>query len=346
MDLARVGSQLEKLGAPKYRLDQVRQAVFTDAVENYDEIAVLPAALRKGLTESAPILSATPSMVQVSRDARAHKALMTLHDGKVVETVLLRPSQTRWTTCISSQVGCAIACTFCATGLMGLARNLTAEEIVDQVLFWRQYMRKQGLEGRIDNVVYMGMGEPFANYDEVADSLRRLTDQKQFGIGARHISVSTAGLAQQMERFAVDFPQINLALSLHAADDTLRTKLVPLNKAYPLARLAEALRKYLSLTPRKVFLEYVMLQGENDSPQDAKNLLAWAKSIGRLELLHANLIVFNKTDTPHEATAEDDARQFQDYLLAGGLHATVRQNLGRDIQGACGQLIVEEQKKK
>jgi adenine C2-methylase RlmN of 23S rRNA A2503 and tRNA A37 len=172
-----------------------------------------------------------------------------------------------------------------------------------------------------------------------------LMDQKRFGIGARHISVSTSGLAPQIERFGEDFPQINLALSLHAADDALRTKLVPVNKAYPLKVLSSALKKYLSLTPRKVFLEYVMLRGENDRDVDAENLIAFCRELGHRELIHVNLIVYNETDTPHKATAEESARAFQQLLIAAGVHSTVRQNLGRDIQGACGQLIVAESAK-
>jgi adenine C2-methylase RlmN of 23S rRNA A2503 and tRNA A37 len=342
MRLSRVSEALKELRAPGFRLEQVRKAVFGESAASYDDIVVLPAALRHELAQAAPILSARRRRVDVSRDRRAHKALLTLGDGKVVETVLLRPSESRWTTCISSQVGCAIGCTFCATGLMGLSRSLTPEEITDQVLFWRQYMREEGLSGRLDNVVYMGMGEPFAAYDSVAESLRVLMDQKQFGIGARHISVSTSGLIPGIERFGSDFPQVNLALSLHAAEDALRTKLVPVNKAYPLAALAQAIGKYLRLTRRKVFLEYVLLRGENDRPGDAKLLIEWVKSAGPLELLHVNLIIFNQTDTPHQATDEDNARRFQDMVLAAGIKATVRQNLGRDIQGACGQLIVEE----
>jgi 23S rRNA (adenine(2503)-C(2))-methyltransferase len=342
VDLARVEQALAALSAPRFRLDQVRQAVFGGAAASYDEIGVLPAALRQGLSASAPLMSAKPVKVEVSGDGRAHKALLELSDGKIVETVLLRPSPTRWTTCISSQVGCAIGCTFCATGLMGLSRSLTPEEITDQVLFWRQYMKAKGIEGRLDNVVYMGMGEPFACYDQVAESLKRLMDQKQFGIGARHIAVSTSGLAPQIERFGKDFPQVNLALSLHSADEKLRTKLVPVNKAFGLKKLSDALGKYLSETNRKVFLEYVLLKGENDSSSAAGQLVDWIKGIGPLELLHVNLIVFNQTDTPHQPSSEDDARRFQKILLDAGIKATVRQNLGRDIQGACGQLIVAE----
>ena len=344
MDLRRTGEALKELGAPAFRLDQLRRAVFGSAAASYDEIAVLPAVLRGELASRSPILCLSERRVEVSGDGRARKALLALADGRVVETVLLRPSASRWTACISVQVGCAIGCTFCATGLMGFVEDLAPEQITDQVLFWRQYMRREGLEGRLDNVVYMGMGEPFANYDAVAESLRTLMDQKQFGIGARHISVSTSGLAPQMERFGRDFPQVNLALSLHAAEDGLRTRLVPLNKAYPLARLAAALREYLKGTRRKVFLEYVLLKGENDGPEDADRLIAFVKGAGPSELLHVNLIVFNQTDTPHQPSSEADARRFQARLRAAGLKATVRQNLGRDIQGACGQLITAEEK--
>lgn len=344
MRLSAVASALEAAGAPRYRLEQVRSAVFKDSAASYEAMTVLPPDLRKTLAASAPLLSLKEKFVDVSRDERAHKALLELSDGKTIETVLLRPSQTRWTTCISCQVGCAVGCTFCATGLMGLARNLTAEEITDQVLFWRQYMRRRRLPGRLDNVVYMGMGEPFACYDTVAESLKVLMDQQLFGIGARHISVSTSGLAPQIERFGKDFPQVNLALSLHSADDELRTKLVPVNKAFPLARLAAALRTYLSETNRKVFLEYVLLAGENDRPVDARALIAFVRSVGPLELLHVNLIVYNKTDTPHDASTEEVARAFQSQLLAEGIKSTVRQNLGLDIAGACGQLIVQEKR--
>ncbi|MBI3551824.1 MAG: 23S rRNA (adenine(2503)-C(2))-methyltransferase RlmN [Elusimicrobia bacterium] len=342
MDLDKVEAALSALNAPRYRLDQVRRAVFSEAAASYDDVAVLPRELRDGLKSQAPILSLKERRVEVSSDGRAHKALLELGDGKIVETVLLRPSPVRWTTCISCQVGCAVGCTFCATGLMGLQRNLSVEEVTDQVLFWRQYMKRESLEGRLDNVVYMGMGEPFAVYDTLAQSLRALMDQKQFGIGARHISVSTSGIAPQIERFGRDFPQVNLALSLHAADDALRTRLVPVNKAYPLAALAKAIKNYLCETPRKVFLEYVLLREENDRPEDAARLVAYAKGLGPRELIHVNLIIFNETDTPHRASSEENARSFQKVLLDAGVHATVRQNLGRDIQGACGQLVVLE----
>ncbi|MEK7389569.1 MAG: 23S rRNA (adenine(2503)-C(2))-methyltransferase RlmN [Elusimicrobiota bacterium] len=342
MDAAKVQAALTAMGQPKFRWDQVRQAVFGGACPSYDEIRVLPADIRRSLAEKLPLLSLKERGVRVSKDGRAHKALLDLVDGRTIETVLLRPSQTRWTTCISCQVGCAVACTFCATGLMGFVRSLTPEEITDQVLFWRQYMTRLALPGRLDNVVYMGMGEPFACYEQVSASLGTLTDQKLFGIGARHISVSTSGIASKIEAFGRDFPQINLAISLHAATDEVRARLVPMNKAYDLKTLARALGNYVQATRRKIFFEYVLLKGENDRAQDIEALVRWLATVGPRELLHVNLIVFNQTDTDHRPTEEVAARNFQSRLLGAGYKSTVRQNLGRDIQGACGQLIVVE----
>jgi adenine C2-methylase RlmN of 23S rRNA A2503 and tRNA A37 len=206
-------------------------------------------------------------------------------------------------------------------------------------------MAKKNLPGRLDNVVYMGMGEPFACYEQVSASLKALLDPKQFGIGARHISVSTSGVAPKISAFGRDFPQVNLAISLHSAMDPLRTRLVPMNKAYNLAALAKSLQDYIASTNRKIFFEYVLLKGENDRPEDADALVKWLDSVGPKELLHVNLIVFNQTDTPHKPTDESDAREFQARMLAGGYKSTVRQNLGRDIDGACGQLVVLEKSK-
>ncbi|MHB2026410.1 MAG: 23S rRNA (adenine(2503)-C(2))-methyltransferase RlmN [Elusimicrobiota bacterium] len=341
MDFQKAADALKALKAPAFRLDQIRRAVFRQAISSYGEMDVLPEGLRREMSERAPILSASLQTMKISGDGRCRKALLRLKDGLGVETVLLRPSPRRWTMCISSQVGCAVGCTFCATGLMGFSRHLSPEEIWDQLLFWKQYMRREGLPENPGNVVYMGMGEPFANYDAVAQSLKVLLDQKLFGIGARHISVSTAGVAPKIERFAEDFPQVNLALSLHAANDDLRARLVPLNKAYPLPRLAQALGVYLKKTSRKVFLEYVLLSGENDRAQDAQDIAAFIDSIGPRERLHVNLIVFNRTDTPHQAPSDDEARRFQRLLTSRSVLSTLRQNLGQDIDGACGQLLAK-----
>ncbi|MBI5239647.1 MAG: 23S rRNA (adenine(2503)-C(2))-methyltransferase RlmN [Elusimicrobia bacterium] len=341
MDLGRAAKVIKGLRLPPYRLDQVRRAVYGHCVSSYGEVSVLPLELRQELARSAPILSCSLRECRVSADGLARKAALALLDGKVIETVLLRPSPRRWTACVSTQVGCAFNCAFCATGAMGFVRDLTAEEISDQVLFWRQNMRQEGLEGRLDNVVYMGMGEPLANYEAVAESLRRVLDPKQHGIGARHVSVSTVGIPKGIERFGEDFPQVNLAVSLHAAEDGLRSRLVPANRTFPLADLSRALERYLGSSSRKVMLEYALLAGVNDRPGDADALVAFVRRLGRPGLFHVNLILYNPIEGPWRPSSEPEARRFQDRLLAAGLKVTLRQSLGSDIQGACGQLASE-----
>jgi 23S rRNA (adenine(2503)-C(2))-methyltransferase len=340
MDVAKLKQTLKKLKQPDFRFKQIVRSVYTDGVSGYDEITTLPKALRGELKKTSPLLSFKVRKVFTSKDKRAHKALIEFPDGKLAETVLLRPKPTgSWSTCVSSQVGCAMGCTFCATGIMGLRRHLTAEEIADQVLFWRQYIRSKKLGSTLTNVVYMGMGEPLNNLTNVSSSLKILLDPERLALSARHVSVSTVGLVPGIEKFIDAFPQVNLALSLHAANDRLRSHLVPVNKSYPLKALAETLREVLAKTRRKVFVEYVLLAGENDKKDHAQELIRWMHRCGRPDLLHINLIVWNPTDTPHRMTPTEQARKFRDWLRERGAHVTIRKNLGTDIQGACGQLI-------
>ncbi|MFH1619497.1 MAG: 23S rRNA (adenine(2503)-C(2))-methyltransferase RlmN [bacterium] len=323
---------------PYYRLSQIRTAVFRQGIYSWEEATELPAGVRRELAENFRILSFVPEKILVSRDSRAVKALLCLQDGLNIETVMLRRAIDQWSVCVSSQCGCPVRCIFCASGKNGLKRNLTAEEIADQVLFWNQHMRRQNPAGRISSVVYMGMGEPFLNYPAVSKSLRLLSDADFFGLGQRHISVSTAGHVPGMEKMARDFPQVNLALSLHAADDGLRSRLIPLNRTYPIARLGTALEKYLKTTNRKVFLEYALMAGVNDRPGDARRL---ADLIGGLKggrLLHVNLIRCNPVAGGQLQTGESAARKFLEILAAMRVHCTIRKSLGEDIKGACGQL--------
>lgn len=339
MDATKIAHVLSQRGEPGYRLGQILEAVYKGGASTYDEITTLPAPLREALAE-APILTFTTRRVLVSKDGRARKAALGLADALAIETVLLKPKPgDAWSVCVSCQAGCAVGCSFCATGLMGLKRSLTVEEIVDQVLFWRQHLKRESVPGRITNVVYMGMGEPFHCYETVAESIRALTDPARLGLAQRHIAVSTSGLAPGIERFADDFPQVGLALSLHAANDELRSKLVPVNKAYPLAKLSESLRRYLDKTNRRVFLEYVLLAGENDSDRNADELAGFVRKAGKPRLLHVNLIVWNPTKTAHAPTPAPRAQAFRARLEGAGLSVTIRKNLGQDIQGACGQLI-------
>lgn len=340
MDMEKLRAALQESRQPAYRFAQALKAIYRDGVSSYEQITTLPAVLRETLSVKAPILSLQESSLLVSRDGLAHKALLSLKDGLVIETVLLKPKPgLSWSVCISSQVGCAMGCTFCATGLMGFRRDLTAEEIADQVLYWRQYLRDRKLEGRLSNVVYMGMGEPMLCLDSVEESLRILMDPKRLGLSARHISVSTVGIVPGMERFLKSFPQVNLALSLHSADDTLRTKIVPVNRKYPLKALSAVLRKTLKAAKRKIFIEYVLLEEENDSRRYANALAQFIHKVGRPDLLHVNLIVWNPTDTKHQKPSLGSVRLFREWLQDRGVRVTIRKNLGADIQGACGQLI-------
>lgn len=328
-------------GQPAYRLKQAIDAVCQNGVSSFGDIKGWPAPLREA-AKAIPVLTCVPKKVLASSAKNAFKAALTLADGNIVESVLMQPKPGLWTTCISSQVGCAMACTFCATGKLGLMRNLTAEEITDQVLFWIQYMREHKLEGHVNNIVYMGMGEPLANWVEVDKSLQVLTDPKVFNFGDRHISVSTSGIAHMIPRLAKDWPQVNLALSLHNANNEERSEIMPVNKTFSLPKLQKALQEYFKITNRKVFLEYILLDGKNDTPRHAKELAAFVNKIDKPHLLHVNLIVYNKTKSDYRETPRERAREFAEMLEEQGVSTTIRKNLGRDIAGACGQLAGEK----
>lgn len=356
MDAERVKEVLDRLGEPSYRLKQILRAVYKQGVGTYAEITSLPASLRAALEKEAPMMSLKPENILSSEDKRAHKAVLSLADGLSVESVLLRPKPGGpWSCCISCQVGCAVGCSFCATGSMGLVRSLEPEEIADQALFWRQFIRTRKLDGSLLNVVYMGMGEPFHNLDASLASLRILLDPEGLGFAARRISMSTVGIVPAMEIFASGFSQVNLALSLHAANDELRSRLVPVNNAFPLAALSGVLDRVIKTTNRKVFLEYVVLAGENDRAVHARELARFVRSVSRPELLHVNLIAYNpggsagtrkrrgksRPSSPHKRPTEGAMRGFRDKLQTRGVSVTIRRSLGTDIQGACGQLVVQ-----
>ncbi|MFA5962181.1 MAG: 23S rRNA (adenine(2503)-C(2))-methyltransferase RlmN [Parcubacteria group bacterium] len=376
--------QLEKLkkiltdnGELKFRLSQIQKAIYQDGVSDFSEISTISKNLRETLEKEMKILSFEVEKVLVSKDKSSLKALLKLADGNKIESVLLSPMPARnathsvaggekkWSVCISSQVGCPLNCSFCATGKGGLQRNLTAEEITDQVLFWRQYIRKQGTgnseqeknaphpsdsvtwqnqnllikeRGQISNIVYMGMGEPFLNWEEVKKSLRDLVDKNLFAFGSRSISVSTAGIPEGLKNLAEEFPQINLAISLHFATDEKRNRFMPINKKYNLEELKGALKDYFSKTNRQIFFEYVLLSGINDSEEDAYALSTYLKSIGHRQLLHVNLIAYNETGEEFKASSGNKTHLFKDFLEKGGMSVTIRKSLGQEVAGACGQL--------
>ncbi|MBI4055998.1 MAG: 23S rRNA (adenine(2503)-C(2))-methyltransferase RlmN [Elusimicrobia bacterium] len=338
MNFQSLSDYLQKRGEPSFRVRQVLESVY-EGIPSFAEMTVLPRSLRECLSAEFPLLSFRVSAVQSSRDGGTYKARVDLTDGKRIETVLMQPKPGYWSVCVSSQVGCALACSFCATGLMGFLRNLTAEEIADQVLFWKQHIRHLNLKANISNVVFMGMGEPLLNFDAVKESIRQLTDPHLFGLGHRSIAVSTAGVVPGIDRFAEELKQVNLALSLHAANNALRTRLVPLNKAYPLEVLSQSLRRYFSHNNRKIFLEYVLLRDENDGPEHARQLVQFVRRTGPASLMHVNLIVWNPTDTAHQPASREQASRFKKFLMEQDLKVTIRKNLGQDIEGACGQLV-------
>ncbi len=335
MDLDRAIGLLVEDGQPAYRVAQVRQAVTRDLIPSWAEATTLPKALRARLEQEAPLAELVLEDEQVAGDG-TRKARFRTADGFPLETVLMRHDDRR-AVCLSSQSGCALACTFCATGAMGMGRNLRAGEIFEQLLWAARATRAE--DARIGNVVMMGMGEPFQNYDEVLAFCRLANDPDGFGLGARSIAISTAGWVPGIERIADEPLQVKLALSLHAPDDGLRDQLMPVNRRYPLARLMEACRGYRERTRRRIFIEYLLLEGVNDAPRHADALA----DLLRAELpggSHVNLIVYNPTGSAFRASPEPVVEAFRSRLDRRGIPVSVRRSKGTDIDAACGQLAV------
>jgi len=348
MDIEKLEKILLENNQPKFRLDQIKKAIFQDGVSSFLEISNLPKDLREVLNREIEVLPFKIEKILKSKDdnpARnashsdaggSAKALLRLNDDNLLESVLISPKPGIWSVCISTQVGCPLGCRFCATGKNGFKRNLTSEEIVGQVLFWEQELKKKN--EKVSNVVYMGMGEPFLNWKETEESLKIINDPKMLNLGARGLSVSTSGIPEGILNLAKYFPQVNLALSLHFADDKKRSEFMPINKKYSLENLRETLQEYFEFSNRKVFLEYIMLDEINDSMEDAKKLVDYIKSIGKLQLLHVNLIRYNTTDNILKASSGNKTQKFKNFLENNRIQVTIRKSLGEEIQGACGQL--------
>lgn len=324
-----------------YRLRQLYRAATKELQASVNDVTTLPLELRSALVERGVAFSAIePITLQRSSDAQTTKGLFRLRDGKEVEAVLMEHRGDRTTLCISSQAGCAFACAFCSTGQAGFNRNLSAGEIFDQAWFFARDLASR--KKRITNVVFMGMGEPFHNYEAVMETVALLNDPHGFGLGHRHITISTVGLVDKIDTFAGERLQVNLAISLHAPTDELRSKMMPVNRRFPLAELMAACERYVHKTNRKVFFEYVMLADVNDDTVSAHALAA----LMRGRLYHVNLIPYNSTpDAPFVATSDRRIWEFAAILEKTGVPVTVRQNMGRDIAAACGQLRAETQPK-
>jgi 23S rRNA (adenine2503-C2)-methyltransferase len=324
-----------------YRLRQLYRAATKELLGGPGDVTPLPKELRESLVARGVAFSAIePVALQRSQDGQTTKGLFRLHDGKEVEAVLMEHYGGRTTLCLSSQAGCAFACAFCSTGQAGFNRNLTPGEIFDQAWFFARELKPR--DRRLTNIVFMGMGEPFHNYDAVMEAVALLNDPQGFGLGHRHITISTVGLVDKIDAFANEHCQVNLAISLHAPKDALRSSFMPVNRRFPLTELMAACERYVEKTRRKVFFEYVMLAGVNDSPESARELAG----LMRGHLYHVNLIPYNSTpDAPYAATPDARIWEFAKILDDAGVPVTVRQNMGRDIAAACGQLRAETQPK-
>ncbi len=315
-------------GEPAYRLQQVWEGLYAQA-RRPEEMTNLPKALRVRLAEAAPA-ALTLELESLADDGETHKALWTLPDGGRVETVLMHYPK-RSTVCVSTQAGCAMGCTFCATGQAGFDRHLRTGEIVEQVLW--AIRSAAGRDRRVANVVFMGMGEPLANYDRLWPAVERL--HGAVGISARHLTVSTVGVVPGIRRLSTEALPVNLAVSLHAANDELRDSLVPLNRRYPLDVLVQACREYIEAKGRRLSFEWALIDGVNDRDRDADELAALVRPLKA----HVNLIPLNPTPGYlTQGTPPDGVQHFKDRLDARGVNVTVRRNRGTDIAAACGQL--------
>ncbi len=331
-------------GEPAYRARQVWEWLYRHYATDFMQMTNLPKALRHRLAEAFSLEPLRPVTEIVSQNRWTRKCLFALPDGETVETVLMLYEKRR-TLCISSQVGCGMACPFCATGLSGFTRNLHTGEIVAQVIHYARWLADPHAGGadaapisrptRVTNVVFMGMGEPMANYDRVWRAIRILVDKRGFNLGARHITVSTVGIVPGIRRMAEEGLQVRLAVSLHAADDALRDELVPINRTYPLRVLMDAVRYYIRKTGRRVTFEYALMRDVNDRPEHARALAQLLRGV----LAHVNLIPMNPVEgSPYQPSTRQATATFARILEDAGLPVTVRLRRGIDINAGCGQL--------
>ncbi len=323
--------KLEKIikSEPEYRIKQAYGELFKGLISSWEEAQSLPKPLRDKLNQQIPIPKT--NKILSSKDTKTHKAIIELSNGNNIETVLMRHTDNRNTACVSSQIGCRVGCQFCLTGQMNFKRSLTSFEIINQVLVWEKYLADS--KEHVTNTVFMGMGEPFLNYANVIAAARTLNSPATLKIGARKISISTAGIPEKISKFATEDKQFNLAVSLHAPNNQLRSQLIPLNKKYPIESLIEAIDKYTKITNRKVMIEYLMLKGINDSVKHAHQLTDLLKD----KLIIVNLISYNPTDA-FTGSSKETITTFKRTLEKSGIKVTQRYKFGRDIKAACGQL--------
>jgi 23S rRNA (adenine2503-C2)-methyltransferase len=319
-------------GEPAYRARQIWQGLYQNLWNDPGQFTSLSLPLRKRLGEGFTFSHLKLETVLNSTDGQTEKSLFRLPDKQPIETVLMTYEQRR-TLCISTQAGCAMGCVFCATGQMGFLRHLSPGEIVEQVLYYARNLAARG--ERVTNVVVMGMGEPFHNYEATLEAIDRLGDTEGYNLGARRFTISTVGLIPMIRRFAQERRQVGLAVSLHASQDELRSSMLPINRKYPVVELLEACRDYVEKTHRRITFEWALIRDVNDSPEQARMLAERLKGL----LCHVNIIPLNPTEKfAGQATTQERARLFQAELESRGISCTIRLRRGIDIQAGCGQL--------
>lgn len=330
MDLSKLSGILQT--EPKFRFRQVYQALYGELISDWAQASVLPLNLRERLNQDCP-LDITAEISVDPGDKSSLKALLTWADGVSVETVLMRHRDGRHTICLSSQAGCPLGCAFCATGQGGFFRNLSADEIVQQFIFWARFLKQENKGESINNVVFMGMGEPFLNYEQFIKAVKILNDPEKFNLGSRRMSVSTVGIIEGIKKLSTEKLQVNLAISLHAAVDSLREQLMPIAKKYSITSILKAVDEYTRKTGRRVMFEYIMIKNVNDGEDDALALAQLMKK----PLYLVNLIPYNPTGK-FQASSPARIKEFKKKLESLGVAVTERHSQGRGISAACGQL--------
>jgi 23S rRNA (adenine2503-C2)-methyltransferase len=332
LDLQNLTALVNDWGQPAYRAIQIWEGLYRNSWNSAQEFTNLPVVLRRKLSENLRFEALSPITILESAHHSTVKTLFHLHDDRAIEAVLMRYDRRR-TLCISTQVGCAMGCVFCATGQMGFRRHLSSGEIVAQVMYYARQLHKQN--EAVTNVVVMGMGEPFHNYENTMAAIDRLNDPQGYNFGARRFTISTVGLVPFIRRFASEMRQVNLAISLHAADDDLRASMLPVDKKYPLDEVLSACRDYVSATGRRITFEWALIRDVNDTPGQAALL---ARKLNGL-LCHVNVIPLNPTvGYDGHATTHQRAEKFKEVLNMAGIPCTIRLRRGIDIQAGCGQL--------
>lgn len=334
-DLEELKEELIALGEKKYRAEQIFKWIYVDKVKNFDEMTNLSIELREKLKANYTMCNFEILRKQESSDG-TKKYLFDVLDGNAIESVLMEYHHGK-TICVSSQIGCKMGCKFCASTGIQFVRGLTAGEIVEQIL-----AVEQDIQDKISNVVFMGIGEPFDNYDNVMKAVRILNHQKGLNIGARHISISTSGLVPRIYDFANEDLQCTLSISLHATNNEKRSSMMPVNQRYPIEELMKACKDYIKKTNKRISFEYALAKDNNDNLEDAKQLVKLLKGM----ICHVNLIPINKIENgKFVKSTNENIIKFRDYLNENGIVATIRRELGSDIDAACGQLRRKNLKK-